>query len=100
MNMRQKRDLNLMNRVIPVKKTIKDWYFHAGMKFLNQRPLNDSEEKFLEEVTEFYMSVLDNIEDIERKISEEISNHDDNYDALSYALRTEHYDGSKATSAN
>ena len=93
MNMRQKRDLNLMNRVIPVKKTIKDWYFHAGMKFLNKRPLTDLEEKFLEEVTEFYMDVLENIEDIERKINEEINNRDDNYDALSYALRTEHYNG-------
>ena len=93
MNMRQKRDLNLMKRVIPVKKTIKDWYFHAGMRFLNSRQLKDNEEEFLEEITEFYMSVLDNIEDIERKINEEISNHDDNYDALSYALRTKHYSG-------
>lgn len=93
MNMRQKRDLNLMKRVIPVKKTIKDWYFHAGMKFLNSRQLKDNEEEFLEEVTEFYMNVLDDIEDIEREINEEINNRDDNYDALSYALRTEHYSG-------
>lgn len=93
MNMRQKRDLNLMKRVIPVKKTIKDWYFHAGMKFMNSRQLKDNEEEFLEEVTEFYMNILDNIEDIERKINEEINNRDDNYDALSYALRTKHYSG-------
>ena len=93
MNMRQKRDLNLMKRVIPVKKTIKDWYFHAGMKFMNSRQLKDNEEEFLEEVTEFYMNVLDNIEDIERKINEEINNRDDSYDALSYALRTKHYSG-------
>lgn len=93
MNMRQKRDLNLMKRVIPVKKTIKDWYFHAGMKFLNSRQLKDNEEAFLEEVTEFYMNVLDNIEDIERKINEENNTHGDNYDALSCALRTKHYSG-------
>ena len=89
MNIKQRRDLDLMRRVIPVKKTIKDWFFHAGMKFMNSRQFKDEEENFLEEVTEFYMSVLDNIEDIERRINEELDNkHDDSMDALTAALWT------------
>lgn len=93
MNMKQRRDFDLMRRVIPIKKTIKDWYFHAGMKFLNSRQFKDDEEAFLEEVTEFYMDILDNIEEIERKINEENNSRNDDYDALSYALRTKHYSG-------
>ena len=89
MNMKQRRDLDLMRRVIPVKKTIKDWYFHAGIKFLNSRQLKDEQEQFLEEVTDFYMSVLENIEDIERRINEENSSkHGDSMDALTAALWT------------
>ena len=90
MNMRQRRDLDLMKRVIPVRKTIKDWYYHAGIKFINSRQFTDVEEAFLEEVTEFFTSVLDNIEDIERKINEENSNkHNDSMDALTAALWTD-----------
>lgn len=92
MNLRQRRDLDLMNRVIPARKTIKDWYYHAGMKFINSRQLKDEEESFLEEITEFYIGILDNIEDIERKIREENSTKNDNSDdALTAALRTSNY---------
>ena len=90
MNVRQKRDLDLMKRVIPVRKTIKDWYYHAGMKFINSRQFKDEEEAFLEEVTDFFIDVLDNIEDIERKIYEENNNkHNDSMDALTAALWTD-----------
>lgn len=91
MNMRQKRDLNLMRRVVPVRKTIRDWFYHAGIKFVNSRQLTDLEENFLEEVTDFYMNILDNIEDIEREVNEETSKYTDDYDALTAVLWTEHY---------
>ena len=92
MNMRQKRDLNLMNRVIPVRKTIKDWYYHTGIQFINSRQLTDLEEAFLEEVTDFFINALDNIEDIERKIRES-KNNSNGFDSLTNALLTEHYSG-------
>ena len=90
MNLRQKRDLNLMNRVIPVKKTIKDWLYHAGMQFIKTRQLTDEEEVFMEELCDFYVQNVDNIEDIERRINEEI-NSNSNIDALTAALWTDNY---------
>lgn len=99
MNMRQKRELNLMKRVIPVKKTIKDWYYHVGMKFINSRQFKDEEEAFLEEITEFFVSALDNIECIERRINEENkADNGNNFDSLTKALLTEHYNGSPSAS--
>ena len=92
MNVRQKRDLDLMKRIIPVRKVIKDWYYHAGMKFINSRQFNDLEEAFLEEVTDFFIDNLENIEDIERTIREKNSTEDiDSDDALTAALRTDNY---------
>lgn len=71
MNMKQMRDLGLMKRVLPVRETIRDWYYHAGSKFLLSRELNQKEEEFLEEITEFFLKNLDNIEDIQRNILKE-----------------------------
>ena len=68
MNMKQMRDLGLMKRVLPIRETIRDWYYHAGSQFLLSRELNQKEEEFLEEVTEFFLKNLDNIEDIEKRI--------------------------------
>ena len=85
MNMRQKRELNLMNRVIPVKKTIKDLYNYTGMKFINSREFKDWEEEFIEEMSEFYANILENIEDIERKINEE-NNSSDSLDSLARVM--------------
>lgn len=71
MNLKQMRDLGLMKEVIPVRNTIKNWYYHAGSRFLLSREFSQTEEAFLEEVTEFFLSNLDNIEDIEKRIRKE-----------------------------
>lgn len=68
MNLKQMRDLGLMKRVLPIRETIKDWYYHAGSKFLLSREFTQKEEEFLEEVTEFFLKNLDNIEDIRKSI--------------------------------
>ena len=68
MNMKQMRDLGLMKEVIPIRNTIKNWYYHAGSQFLLSREFSMTEEAFLEEVTEFFLNNLDNIEDIEKRI--------------------------------
>lgn len=62
LSLRQKSLLNMIRRIHPVKRTIKDWYYHAGMKFLDKRELTDEQEQFLEEVTDFFMDNLENIE--------------------------------------
>lgn len=61
LSLRQKSVLNLIRRVIPLKKTIKQWFYHAGMKFLETHQLTDEQEVFLEEVTDFFVENLEGI---------------------------------------
>lgn len=61
LSLRQKSVLNLIRRVIPLKKTIKQWFYHAGMKFLETHQLTDEQELFLEEVTDFFVENLEEI---------------------------------------
>ena len=62
LSLRQKSIMDLIGRVIPLKKTIKQWFYHAGMKFLQSRQLTDEQEVFLEEVTDFFVENLDELE--------------------------------------
>jgi hypothetical protein len=63
LSLRQKSVLDLIRRVIPLKKTIKQWFYHAGMKFLQSHKLTDEQEVFLEEVTDFFVENLEELED-------------------------------------
>lgn len=62
LSLRQKSIAEMVKRIHPIKRTIRDWYYHAGMKFLEGRELTDEQEAFLEEVTDFFMDNLENIE--------------------------------------
>lgn len=61
-SLKQKSIIDLIESVIPMKHVIKRWFHHAGMKFLQSRQLTDEQEKFLEEITDFYSDNLENIE--------------------------------------
>lgn len=63
LSLRQKSVLDLIRRVIPLKKTIKQWFYHAGMKFLQTHELTDEQEVFLEEVTDFFVENLEELEE-------------------------------------
>ena len=63
LSLRQKSVLDLIRRVKPLKKTVKQWFYHAGMKFLQVNELTDEEEIFLEKVTDFYVENLDKLEE-------------------------------------
>lgn len=63
LSLRQKSVMDLIRRVIPLKKTIKQWFYHAGMKFLQSHELTDEQEVFLEEVTDFFVENLEELED-------------------------------------
>jgi len=71
LSLKQKSTRDLVRRVTPVKRIIKDWFFHAGMKFLQGKRLTDEQEVFLEEVTDFFMENLDNI-DVDRSYLDKI----------------------------
>ena len=62
LSLRQKNVLDLIRKVKPLKKVIKEWFYHAGMKFLQVNQLSDEEEVFLEKVTDFF---VDNLEELE-----------------------------------
>ena len=63
LSLRQKSVLDMIRRVKPLKKFIKQWFYHAGMKFLQANQLTDEEEVFLERVTDFFVENLDEIEE-------------------------------------
>ena len=63
LSLRQKSILDLIRRVIPMKKTIKQWFYHAGIKFLQSHELTDEQEVFLEEVTDFFLENLEKLEE-------------------------------------
>ena len=63
LSLRQKSVLDLIRRIKPLKKFIKQWFYHAGMKFLQANQLTDEEELFLEKVTDFYINNLEEIDE-------------------------------------
>lgn len=63
LSLRQKSLLDLVRRVTPLRATIKQWFYHAGMKFLQSHELNEEQEKLLEEMTDFFIENLDTLEE-------------------------------------
>lgn len=62
LSLRQKSLFDLVRQISAVKPIAKRWYLHAGLKFLQNRELTDEQETFLEEITDFYIENLMNIE--------------------------------------
>ena len=62
LSLRQKETLDLAIRVKELRNIIKRWFYYAGIKFLQDRELTDTQEEFLEEVTNFFLNNLENIE--------------------------------------
>ena len=62
LSLRQSAYYDIIKRLHPIKEVVKRWYYRAGMKFLQSRELTDEQEVFLEEVTDFFVDNLDNIE--------------------------------------
>lgn len=62
LSLRQESVYNLINQLHPLKDLAKRWYLYAGMRFLQGRELTDEQEQFLEEVTDFFLDNLSNIE--------------------------------------
>lgn len=62
LSLKERANYEMVKRLIPVKETIKRWFCRAGMKFLQSHQLTDEQWTFLEDVTDFYMDNLENIE--------------------------------------
>ena len=62
LSLRQKETLDLLSRIKTMKQVTRRWFYYAGVKFLQSHDLTDEQEDFLEEISEFYMDNLSNIE--------------------------------------
>ena len=62
LSLRQRSALDLLKRVKFFKKTIKQWFYYAGLKYLKTHKLTDAQESFLEDITDFLVEYMDNVE--------------------------------------
>lgn len=62
LSLKERANYEMVKRLIPVKEAVKKWFCRAGMKFLQNHQLTDEQWTFLEDVTDFYMDNLENIE--------------------------------------
>lgn len=61
LSLRQKCTRDLGKRVILFKRTIKQWFYHAGIKYLNTHTLSENQELALEDFTDFIVEYMDKI---------------------------------------
>ena len=62
LSLRQRSVLDLLKRVKFFKKTIKQWFYYAGLKYLKTHKLTDAQESFLEDITDFFVEYMDDVE--------------------------------------
>lgn len=61
-SIQQKSAIDLAERVLLFKRTIKQWIYYAGLKYMQKHKLSDSQESFLEDITDFFVEYIDDIE--------------------------------------
>lgn len=61
LSLQQKSIKDLAKRVILFKRTLKQWFYFAGLRYLQSHSLNDIQEKFLEEFTDFLVEYVDSV---------------------------------------
>lgn len=60
--LRQRCNTDLAERVLFFKETVRDWLYFICLKYMQSHELTDNEESFLESVTDYYISSLNEIE--------------------------------------
>ena len=61
-SLRQRSVTNLAGDVFTFKKTLKRWFYYAGLKYLQTHKLTDAQEAFLEDITDYLVEAMDNVE--------------------------------------
>ena len=62
MSLRQKCTRDLARRVSVFKRTIKQWIYHAGIRYLKTHTLSENQELVLEDFTDFIVEYMDEID--------------------------------------
>lgn len=73
LSLRQKSIKDLAERVIVFKRTLKQWFYFAGLRYLQTHKLNDFQETLLEEFTDFIIKYMDSIDTEEFYKREELT---------------------------
>lgn len=62
LSVRQRSVADLAKRVFAFKRTIKQWVYYAGLKYLQKNKLTEPQEAFLADLTDFFVEYIDEIE--------------------------------------
>lgn len=67
-SLREKQLHSLAKNVIGFKDTLKKWYSHIGIKFLQEHQLTDEQEEVLEDFTDYIDEAIDKLEEDESPV--------------------------------
>ena len=62
LSLRQKCNRDLAKRVFIFKKTLKQWFYHAGLKYFKTHMLTEPQELVLEDFTDFIVEYMDKVD--------------------------------------
>ena len=72
LSLRQKCTRDLGERILAVKRTMKQWFFHAGIKYMQTHSLSENQELALEDFTDFIVEYMDKVDTEEFLKKEEL----------------------------
>ena len=61
LSLRQKCTNDLAKRVSVFKRTMKQWFYHAGIKYFKTHTLSENQELAIEDFTDFIVEYMDEI---------------------------------------
>lgn len=61
--LKERRGITIRKTLKPYAGTMRAWYLDTAMDFMCSRKLSDTEEAFLEDLTDFYLKAMDELRD-------------------------------------
>ena len=62
MDLQRRRAEDLACRVLTFKRTLKQFFYYACLKYLQTHKVSDLQETFLEDITTFFIQTVNNID--------------------------------------
>ena len=61
-SLQQKSARNLAKRVLLFRRTLEQWFYFAGIKYMQTHKLTDNQESTIEDFTDFIVEFMDKID--------------------------------------
>ena len=61
-SLRYKSNIDLAERVFAFKRTLRQWFYFAGLKYLQTHNLTDTQEATVEDFSDFVIKSMDTVE--------------------------------------